>query len=71
MRRFIPFRLLAAAGAATVVALAPLVTTATSGTLDDTAASAGNALAAASGVGVWSLTADGTPSAGLATVALT
>lgn len=56
--------------AATVVALAPLVSTATSGTLDDTAASAGNALAAACGAGVWSLTADGTPAAGQATVSL-
>lgn len=56
--------------AATVAALAPLVSTGTSGTLDDTAASAANALAAASGAGVWSLTVDGTPAAGQATVSL-
>lgn len=56
--------------AATVVALASLVTTATAGTLDDTAASAANALASSSGLGVWSVTADGTPAAGQARVFL-
>lgn len=55
--------------AATVVAGAPLVTTATAGTLDDTAGTADNALAAASGIGVI-LVADDTPSAGLGTVIL-
>lgn len=57
--------------AATVVALTQIVTTATSGTLDDTAAAVGNALGAASGRGTIALTADGTPSAGLCRVLLT
>lgn len=57
--------------AATVVAGTQLVTVATSGTLDDTAASAANALACAAGVGVYAQTADGTPAAGQATVTLT
>ena len=52
--------------AATVVAGTPGVSTATAGTLDDTAADAANALATAAGIGARFLTADGTPSAGLA-----
>lgn len=57
--------------AATVVAGTQLVPTATAGTLDDTAAAVGNALAQGSGVGVYAQTADGTPAAGQATVTLT
>lgn len=56
--------------AATVVAGTQLVSTATRGTLDDTAASAANALAMAAGVGVAAITADGTPAAGQARVLL-
>lgn len=47
-----------------------LVTTATAGTLDGTAAAVGNALAAGTGVGVQSYTAIGTPAAGQARVVL-
>lgn len=50
--------------AATVVALSSLITDGTSGRLDDIAGTAANALAAGSGKGVWSITADGTPAAG-------
>jgi hypothetical protein len=50
--------------AATVVAGQPLVSTATSGTLDDTAAAAANALAAAGGIGVTAVGADATLGAG-------
>lgn len=50
--------------AATVVALTQLVSTGTSGTLDDTAASAANALGSSGGCGVTAITADGTPAAG-------
>lgn len=53
--------------AATVVAGASLVTIATAGTLDDTAAAAGNALATGVGVGVTCI-ADDSPSAGIAAV---
>lgn len=56
--------------AATVVALTQLVSTATAGTLDDTAASAANALGAAGGKGVTAITADGTPAAGQCRAAL-
>lgn len=56
--------------AATVVALTQLVSTATSGTLDDTVAAAANALGAAGGKGVTAITADGTPTAGQARVYL-
>lgn len=51
--------------AATVVAGAPIVTVATAGTVDDTAAAVGNALAAASGIGGIFLT---TTTAGFARV---
>lgn len=55
--------------AAAIVAGTPLVPTAVAGTLDDTAAAVGNALAAGSGLGVIAV-ADDVPSAGLATVVL-
>lgn len=55
--------------AATIVAGAPLVPTAVAGTLDDTAATAANALAMAAGVGVVAIV-DDTPSAGIAQVVL-
>jgi hypothetical protein len=54
--------------AATVVAGAPAVPIATAGTLDDTAATAANALAAASGAGAVFMT---TTASGFATVRLT
>lgn len=53
--------------AATIVAGAVLVPIATAGTLDDTAAAAGNALAMAAGIGVIAIV-DDTPSAGIAKV---
>lgn len=53
--------------AATIVAGAILVPIATAGTLDDTAATAANALAMGAGVGVIAI-ADDTPSAGIASV---
>lgn len=56
--------------AATIVAGQPLVPIGTAGTLDDTAAAVGNALAMGAGVGVIGIT-DDTPSAGIALVVLT
>lgn len=55
--------------AATIVVGAPLVPVATAGTLDDTAATAANALAMSSGVGVVAVL-DDSPSAGIAKVYL-
>ncbi len=55
--------------AATIVAGAHLVSTATAGTLDDTAAAADVATAASAGIGVTAVV-DDVPSAGLATVVL-
>jgi hypothetical protein len=55
--------------AATIVAGAHLVSTGTAGTLDDVAAAAADAQAAAAGIGVTAVV-DDVPSAGLATVVL-